>query len=206
MKPITLKRAAVQKNSKDSLAEEILNLHSEILSAAHVSLEKAIRIGELLTEVKAKLKHGEWLPWIETNLAFGRATAANYMRVWERRGEIANVKANLHLTTALRLLSPPSETPPPRKVSEIQPFATAHTYTNNDWFILFALVRFGHALSHEDKEIFAMTLFVKLKLGHQLSEEELAEFAEKLPRKEECQNAMDEWLAQQEETAAVEAK
>jgi hypothetical protein len=89
--------------------EEIRQLHEDLLTT---TLDKAIRIGELLTEQKASLKHGEWLPWIEENLPFDRATAANYMRLFDRREEL-KCKTVLHLTDAYKLLAPPPTEPPP---------------------------------------------------------------------------------------------
>ena len=44
-------------------AREINQLHGEILAAAKTTIEKAIRIGELLTARKEKCPHGAWLPW-----------------------------------------------------------------------------------------------------------------------------------------------
>jgi hypothetical protein len=43
-----------------AVAKEIRRLHDEILSAAKTSLEKAIRVGELLSRVRASRK-GRWL-------------------------------------------------------------------------------------------------------------------------------------------------
>jgi DUF3102 family protein len=42
-------------------------------------VEKAIRIGALLTRQKANLEHGEWLPWIKANLGFSPDWAQNRM-------------------------------------------------------------------------------------------------------------------------------
>ncbi|MGB8370249.1 MAG: DUF3102 domain-containing protein [Limisphaerales bacterium] len=89
---------------------EINKLHAEIITAARMSLDNAIRIGKLLTEVKGQLSHGEWLPWIKKNLPFDRATAANYMRVFDRREEL-DCKKVLHLTDAYRLLAGPPRCP-----------------------------------------------------------------------------------------------
>jgi hypothetical protein len=43
------------------------------------SLEAAIEVGELLNRAKAKLQHGDWLPWLEP-LGIPNSTAALYMR------------------------------------------------------------------------------------------------------------------------------
>ena len=50
--------------------DEIGQLHNEIIGHLKTSLEKAIRIGELLSEQKDSLKHGEFIPWIKDNLPF----------------------------------------------------------------------------------------------------------------------------------------
>ena len=76
-----------------SRVEEIRRLHQEITDGFRITLEKAVRIGELLTQVKGGLKHGEWLPWIAVNCSFAERTARDYIRFFERREELksANV-------------------------------------------------------------------------------------------------------------------
>lgn len=85
---------------------EIAQLHGAIIAAARDSLSKAIRVGELLAERKAKLKHGEWLPWIAANLPFSQPTAFRYMRCYDRRDEIKSFTLN-NLTDAYKLLAAP---------------------------------------------------------------------------------------------------
>jgi hypothetical protein len=102
------------KTKATSIASEITRLYNEIgeaiAKAEEASCEKAIRIGELLAAKKAKLKHGEWIPWIERNLPFGRAQAANYMRMHEHRDRF---KCVTHFTfeKARELLAPGKSTP-----------------------------------------------------------------------------------------------
>jgi Protein of unknown function (DUF3102) len=56
--------------------------------------EQYRRAGLLLREAKAKLKHGDWLPWLRENLDLTRRTASGYMRlqmghpcpIWRRPG------------------------------------------------------------------------------------------------------------------------
>jgi hypothetical protein len=45
-------------------ATEIKKLHDELMAIARTSIEKAIRIGKLLTEQKSELPHGQFLPWL----------------------------------------------------------------------------------------------------------------------------------------------
>ncbi|HVR34280.1 MAG TPA: DUF3102 domain-containing protein [Methylomirabilota bacterium] len=80
MKPTTLPAIAP--------AAEIVALHNEITHAAHTSLEKAIRIGELLAEQKATLKHGGWLAWLKESVPFTSRTATNYIRLFTHRDKL----------------------------------------------------------------------------------------------------------------------
>jgi hypothetical protein len=87
---------------------EINQLHIEICDAARTSIQKAVRIGELLTEQKASLKHGEWLPWLKVNVGFSRQTADNYRRIYERRYDPKLLSVG-NLNEAYQLLSNSSE-------------------------------------------------------------------------------------------------
>ena len=64
---------------------EINQLHTEIGGYLMMTLDKAIRVGELLQEQKGGLKHGEWLPWVEGNLSFTSRTARNYMQTFKKK-------------------------------------------------------------------------------------------------------------------------
>lgn len=76
-----------------------------------MSLKNAIRVGEILTEVKNNLPHGAYLPWLDKNMAFGRHQAANYMRVFAKR-DLLNGEPVLHLKDAVRLLAVPNNATP----------------------------------------------------------------------------------------------
>ena len=86
--------------------DEIKALHAEIAGHFRQSLEKAIRIGELLSEQKAALRHGEFTAWITRNLPFTDRTARSYMRVYENRDRLKTESVS-DLTTAYRLLAAP---------------------------------------------------------------------------------------------------
>lgn len=64
---------------------EIHRLHTEILSHARTSLDKAILIGEILAQVKDTLKHGQWLPWLKEFAPFSRQSSDNYLWCHEHR-------------------------------------------------------------------------------------------------------------------------
>lgn len=83
---------------------ELKQIHAELEQVGRTVLEKAIRAGEILTDVKAGLEHGQWLPWLETNMPFTDRTAARYMRVYERREELKFDSVS-NLADAYRLLT-----------------------------------------------------------------------------------------------------
>jgi hypothetical protein len=68
----------------------------------------AIRAGELLTEAKAQVKHGEWLPWLEANFPGAPRTAQDYMRL-AANAEDARRAAHLGVKGALAELAAPAE-------------------------------------------------------------------------------------------------
>ena len=92
------------------LADEINREHKAVGESIRTGLEHALRVGQLLIGAKSKLKHGEWLPWLEANCEFSRWTAAAYIRLWEHRDALeSNVWSSTHLTidAALKMLAKP---------------------------------------------------------------------------------------------------
>jgi hypothetical protein len=83
---------------------EIRRLHEEIGEALRTTLPKAIRVGELLAEQKAEMKHGEWLPWCKDNLPFTDRTARNYMQFYDHRGQLKSELVS-DLPTARKLIT-----------------------------------------------------------------------------------------------------
>ena len=55
--------------------------HRLARQCADTAIEHAIKCGELLTEKKAQLDHGDFKPWIENNCEFSYRRAARYMQV-----------------------------------------------------------------------------------------------------------------------------
>lgn len=91
--------------SKDRDIEKIQGLHESIGANLNNALQNAILIGEILNRKKKELSHGQFLPWIESNLPFSRMTANKYMRLFENKEKLPNVNSGLHLTEALKILS-----------------------------------------------------------------------------------------------------
>ncbi len=73
-----------------TVTNEIIGLHNELNGFAMLCLEKAIRIGELLTEQKKRLGHGNYTGWVNANMPFSERTASNYMRLYIHRDKLQN--------------------------------------------------------------------------------------------------------------------
>lgn len=84
-------------------ADEIRTLHYEIASLFTTALEKSIRVGELLTQQKSELKHGQFGAWVDENLPFKQSAANQYMQFFRNRELIAGAT---NITEARALLSP----------------------------------------------------------------------------------------------------
>jgi hypothetical protein len=83
------------------VASEINRLHAELCAIGKMSIEKAVRIGELLIGIKEELDHGEWLRWLKANISFSQRTAYNYIGLYEHREKFAKFA---NLTDAYALL------------------------------------------------------------------------------------------------------
>jgi Protein of unknown function (DUF3102) len=92
---------------QQNTVEEINRLHEELQSLATDARDRAIRIGELLCNVKAKLGHGKLLSWLHRNVSFSERTARNYMGMFQERARLKS--ANLaDLRHASLMLDSPS--------------------------------------------------------------------------------------------------
>lgn len=86
---------------------EILSLHDEISRYLRLSLDKAIKIGELLIEQKKLTKHGEFTTWVSDNLPFTERTARNYMNLYRKR-DLLKTETISVLSEAYNLLKKPN--------------------------------------------------------------------------------------------------
>ena len=79
---------------------------SEDANAAHRRiagcLRDALGIGEFLTRQKEELGHGNYLPWFDKNMEFGRTTGTKYVKLWDNRHKFSPDE-NLDLTEAYRI-------------------------------------------------------------------------------------------------------
>jgi hypothetical protein len=78
--------------------QAIQELHNDILLQARSAITRAIEIGGKLEAVRSKLKHGQWLPFVEW-CGISPNTARNYVRLFKHREELKYAKFE-HLTDA----------------------------------------------------------------------------------------------------------
>lgn len=74
----------------DKDMNEIIKLFNEINEHQKISLQKAIKIGELLFEVKTRIKHTYFTMWMKENLPFSVRTAQNYMKLFKFKDVLKN--------------------------------------------------------------------------------------------------------------------
>ena len=84
----------------DNDAIEIGQLYQKAGHSLVDSVKYQIECGHRLSEKKATMKHGQWLPWLESNTTVEPRMAQNYMMVARRYPELddANTKRVSHLS------------------------------------------------------------------------------------------------------------
>lgn len=92
---------------------QLSNLASEIRREMEAAEDKwreavahAIRAGELLTEAKATVRHGQWLPWLRENFPGAERTAQLYMRLARESATVADLPS---VRAAVAALTTPRE-------------------------------------------------------------------------------------------------
>lgn len=95
----------------ESLCEQIVTGHAAYQAAAETAIGHAITCGRLLIELKAKLPHGSYIEFIETNFTFTRQTARRYtnIAIADDRGELQMEHAgSISVREALKQIAPPA--------------------------------------------------------------------------------------------------
>lgn len=101
----------------DELAEQIRVEHEACEESAESAVMHAIRAGELLTEAKARVRRGEWLPWLAQNFAGTRQMASGYMRLYRHRDEMENA---FSIRGALKELAEPRDAEQEKEPTEAE--------------------------------------------------------------------------------------
>jgi hypothetical protein len=90
-------------NSLTDLAHRINQAHHLAMRHANEAVGQAIACGEMLLEAKAKVPHGQWLPWLRQNVTFGERSAQGYMRLATH----APIAVQTNIRDALKRLAAP---------------------------------------------------------------------------------------------------
>lgn len=85
--------------------DEINELHSEMNELAQSAVQKAIRIGELLTEEHKHCKHGGWEKWLKANVSCSLVTSYRYIQLYQKRDLIKSFSVK-DLAEAYRICLP----------------------------------------------------------------------------------------------------
>lgn len=104
------------KRTPDIIGSEIRSLTNQ---AKTMTLWFGIEIGRRLTEAKALLEHGEWLPYLKEQTEFSQSSASRLMTLYREYGSAQTslfgaesnypTLNNLSISNALRLLAVPEE-------------------------------------------------------------------------------------------------
>src|SRR5712691_1148287 len=71
----------------DKAKEDAIKAKHAAVRQANV-VSRAIKAGELLKEAKAKISHGEWLPWLKKQCELSQRTAQRYMKLADDKPKI----------------------------------------------------------------------------------------------------------------------
>lgn len=69
----------------------------------------------MLIEVKRKVAHGEFMPWVEANCSFKRQTAQDYMKVAKAKYQSAGNFARCESIAEVLALGKPKKEPQPER-------------------------------------------------------------------------------------------
>ena len=103
---MTMTDIAKSNTGLEDLATRIKTADRAVRDAAKNIVQQAVIAGQALNDAKAKLGHGEWLPWLERHCDLSERTAHNYMLLAANRVKFA-IDADLTLNQAVGLLKPP---------------------------------------------------------------------------------------------------
>ncbi|HEY1495410.1 MAG TPA: DUF3102 domain-containing protein, partial [Candidatus Solibacter sp.] len=95
--------SALDADTRNYVQERTQKIHA----LARATAAAIVEIGRSLTDVKARLKHGQFLEWIEREFAWSQPSAWRFMNVFEQF-KLSNLN-NLEIdVSALYLIAAPS--------------------------------------------------------------------------------------------------
>ncbi|MHB9069643.1 MAG: DUF3102 domain-containing protein [Sedimentisphaerales bacterium] len=82
----------IEEKVVEEYKKQIIQLHIEISEYMKRSVEKAMKIGELLCEQKKRIRRGGFTQWVGKNMPFTVRTAQSYMRLFYYKDELQSKK------------------------------------------------------------------------------------------------------------------
>jgi len=89
-------------------AVKINELHNNAAIHTMESVKMWIDVGAALTAYKEKTPHGQWIPFVDKHLNFGRQQASRYMKIYADRNVILKIDAT-SMNKALAQIAPPED-------------------------------------------------------------------------------------------------
>ncbi len=146
------------------LAQKINEEHAAAQDAQLQSLDHAIKAGERLTEAKAVVAHGQWLPWIKDNCLFSERTVQLYMRLAKHGPDLREKSAtvaDLSLNEAARLV----QGEPREKTKGAKPFLDMTGLSEEEKARRYELLAVWHSMSDDLKKLFATMMILRQERG-----------------------------------------
>ena len=95
----------------DSTKKKIEKLHYDILTNQLKGFEKAVELGAILSDIKEKLPHGKFIPWIEENFkTIKMRTVQYYMKFYHNQDRLRlELHDNLSIVDAKKFMEKPKK-------------------------------------------------------------------------------------------------
>lgn len=76
---------ALTVSREQEIVTELSALNGKFQKASRTAVEAGVRMGELLTEIKASVGHGNFIPWVATHCEFSQRAANLYMAAFQAK-------------------------------------------------------------------------------------------------------------------------
>ncbi len=113
----------IEKTRVERVNELHIRIQKRIHKVARASIKDAIEIGRLLKKQKENAQHGNWLPWVESNLSFSPRQARRYIRAFDNRDYLlkSDTGADLSLKQAMKALAEPAASKEKTPIPDVIP-------------------------------------------------------------------------------------
>ena len=103
---------ALTVSREQEIVQELRNLNGKFQKASRTAVEAGVRIGELLTEVKASVGHGSFIPWVNEHCEFSHKSAQRYMSAFQVKSDATSNLTGDETITELAALGSKTQVKP----------------------------------------------------------------------------------------------